>query len=453
MAGRKMMIATSTAAIVAILAGLAWAAGYFSPPPPETPPPSEPLPPSEPRIFRGCIPTDTGMAARPVDHPRRAGDVYIYRDGTQVRAVGPDGRPATLLPDGSLRYPDGTQFAHNSDTGESTITHPDGRVTHSNIRMPVFADGFFVWGDGVKVPAVDPDGGEGKIASDGSVVFPDGTAVNHDPATGLTKTHHPDGRVTETRDPGTHHGDDGSLEWNDGFRAPGSDPSGGAARGSGDGWIRYPDGTMISHDPTNGDTKIVRPDGSVVLHNSDTCETRVIASPGGCLGAPPVIDKCLIGNWRQTGGGPLEWVKRNVPMGKVQMPQAEVTPLDLTLKPDGRFQTRNGTIDLEFHRPDDAGTTEFDPVTGKARGQYAPTTGFWSAKNGTVRACFDTGYRTTGAVTESTPKHSVTTPFGFAGAAGADGDVSYTCDGNTFKTFQPMPRGGPMEYQFTRISK
>ncbi|KTE10756.1 hypothetical protein [Sphingopyxis sp. H115] len=447
MANRKTIVA-GTGALAALLTGLAWASGVFSPPVLTGPPPPEPRGP-----FSGCIPTGAGMAARPVDRPRHAGDRYIYRDGTQVRDTDLDGRPAVLLPDGSLRYPDGTTVAHNSDTGETTITHPDGEVTRSNIRMPVLVDGYFVWGDGVRLPGTDPAGGAGKIAEDGLVSFPDGTVVTHDPSTGLTKTRHPDGRITEARDPGTRRNGDGNLQWNDGLTTPPTDPSGGEASATPEGWIRYPDGTMIGHNPATGDTKIIRPDGSIVTHNSDTCETKVIAAAGGCLGAPPVIDQCLIGNWRQTGGGPLEWVQRNVQMGKVQMPRAEVTPLDLTLKSDGSFQTKNGAMDIKFYRPDDPTTTSEDPVTARARGQMAPTTGYWSAKNGEVRACFNSGDRTTGAVTGSTPKHSVTTPFGFPGAAGSDGVVSYTCDGNSFKTSQPMPKGTPMEYSFTRISK
>lgn len=446
-------------ALAATLAALAWAGGYFSPPtptpaPPLPPPPEAPTPGSR-MFFSGCIPTDDGMPARPVDHPRHALDrhVYIYRDGTQAPDVDRDGHPATLQADGSIRYADGTTVAHDSDTGKTTVTHPDGRVTHSNIRMPWIENGMFVWGDSVRLPLTDPSGGAGKITPDGAVAFPDGTIVSHDPATGMTKTIHADGRMTEVREPGTHYDDDGNLEWNDGFRAPGTDPSGGEASVTPKGWIRYPDGTVLRHDAATGYTEFVRPDGTRVIHNSDTCETKVFEPVGGCLGGPPVIDQCLIGNWRQTGGGPLEWVKHNMPMGKVQMPRAEVTPLELTLKPDGRFETNNVAIDLEFYRPDDSTTTEYDPVTGKARAQAAPTTGYWGIKGGMLQACFDTGDRTTGVLTASIPKHSVTTPFGFAGAAGADGAVSYSCDGNSFKTFQPMPRGEPMQYEFTRISK
>lgn len=440
------VLAAGGAVLALIIAGLAWAGGMFSPPVLEGPAPPTGGP------FSGCIPTDTGPATRPVDHPRHAGDRYIYRDGTQVRDTDLDGRPATLQLDGSLRYPDGTVVSHNSDTGETTITHPDGRVTHSSIRMPTLVDGSFVWGDGASLPGTDPSGGAGKILPDGSVSFPDGTIVMHDPATGMSKTTHPDGRVTEVRDPGTRRDGDGNLEWNDGLRAP-RDPGGTEPSATPAGWLRYPDGTMLSHDPASGESKIVRPDGTIVTHNSDTCETKVIPIAGGCLGAPPVIDQCLLGTWRQTGGGPLEWVRRNVRMGDVQMPQAEVTPLEVTFKRDGSFQTTNGAMDMEFYRPNDPSTTDDDPVTGKVRGEMSRVTGFWSASNGEMKACIESDDGAKGTVTASSPKHSITTPFSFEGSAGSAGGSSYSCSGTSFKTFTPMPRGEPMEYSFTLISK
>ncbi len=442
MANRKGM-AAGAAVLALAAAGVAWATGALDTP--DAPPPEERGP------FRGCIPTDSGPAARPVDHPRHAGDRYIYRDGTQVRDTDLDGRPATVRADGSILYPDGTVVSHNSDSGDTTITHPDGRVTHSNIRMPSLVDGAFVWGDGASLPGTDPSGGEGKILPDGSVSFPDGTIVSHDPATGMTKTIHPDGRVTEVRDPGTRRDGEGNLEWNDGLRAP-RDPSGAEPTATPTGWLRYPDGTMLSHDPASGESKIVRPDGSIVIHNSDTCETRIIPAAGGCLGEPPVIDQCLIGEWRQSGGGPLEWVKRNVPMGNVRM-MGDAPPLEMKMSADGSFVTNAMQMDLTFFRPDDRDTTDYDPVTGRTHTDVAATSGRWSAKNGELRACFETGEASKGTVTGSIPKHSVTTPFTFGGAEGADGIVSYSCSGNTFKTNYPMPRGAPMEYQFSRISK
>lgn len=447
MANRKLIIGGAVLGALT-LAGLVWAGAGFSPPVL-----TGPVPEGAGRLFSGCIPTGQGVAVRPSDRPRLAGDRYIYADGTQVRSHDREGRPAQLMPDGSLLYPDGTRIAHDSNSGNTTITGPDGRVTQSNIRMPVLVDGAFVWGDGVTLPGTDPGGGAGKISPDGSVVFPDGTTVTHDPTTGMTVTRHPDGRVTQVRDPGTNRGEDGNLEWDDGFRAPSSDPSGGEHEPTADGWIRYPDGTMLSHNAANGGTKIIRPDGTLVTHNSDTCDTKEVPIAGGCLGERPVIDQCLVGTWRQVGGGPLDWIRRNARMRDVTMPRSEVTPLEITLKSDGSYFTSNGSMDMEFHRPDDPKTTEYDPVTGKVRGSIPNTAGFWSAEGGTIRGCVATDGRATGAVTGSIPKHTVTQPFSFAGSAGAEGKGQYSCSGTTMKTFHPMPKGSPMEYEFTRISK
>ncbi len=52
--------------------------------------------------------------------------------------------------------------------------------------------------------------------------------------------------------------------------------------------------------------------------------------------APPSIDNCLVGTWKQTGGGAAEWMRQNL-----KMAQPTVAPNDGTLmfNGDGTFST------------------------------------------------------------------------------------------------------------------
>jgi len=68
--------------------------------------------------------------------PVRQGDVFVFSDGTRVRATDPSGRAGVAQKDGSIRYSDGTSVSHDTGSGESKITHADGRVDVSGGRGP-----------------------------------------------------------------------------------------------------------------------------------------------------------------------------------------------------------------------------------------------------------------------------------------------------------------------------
>jgi hypothetical protein len=382
------------------------------------------------------------MPVTPSDIPRRVGDNIIYRDGTRVRALDPDGRPGRINADGSVTYSDGTRIAHNSGTGDTTITRPDGRTSRTNVRAPDLRDGEYVWNDGMRTSATDPRGGSGKVNSDGSISYPDGTRISHDPRSGLTQTVHSDGRISNSRWSGARRDDSGSWRWNDGASAPGTDPGGGMGSATDDGWIRYPDGTLISHDAGTGETKYVRSDRSVRISNPCEEEEHVIAD--SCLGMPAIVDKCMVGTWKLTEGGPMEWLKAQ---GVPAVTRDNMGAIVMTINDDGTFRSQGFNMDyqLEFRGADEIRKAD-------THGQVKGTSGLWSAKNGKLHACFTQGGEAEGSTTVSTKKGPRNSPFALGGVAGQDGSSSYSCSNTTFITSSPMPRGGDMRHKFTRIS-
>ncbi len=196
--------------------------------------------------------------------PRREGSSFVFSDGTRVRATDPSGHAGTVGRDGSISYGDGTRVTHDPSTGESKILHPDGSSTRANPNDPRRDGGNYVYGDGVRVRAVDPSGKEGQVQGNGSIRYSDGTSLSHDVRSGDTKIVHPDGSV-EVTTANTPHQDGGNFVWSDGQRARATDPSGATGKVQADGSIAYSDGSRVSHDVHSGDSKIVHADGSVEM--------------------------------------------------------------------------------------------------------------------------------------------------------------------------------------------
>ncbi len=201
-----------------------------------------------------------------------------WSDGYRVRGSDPSGNAGHVNGDGSVSYSDGTRVSHDVNSGETKIVGADGSVTVTDKTSPALGGGAYTYSDGYRVPSSDPNGEAGHLNRDNSITYADGTRVSHDPVSTDTKIFHPDGTVTLL--PGGTGGghtsgatgvdSDGNLMWSDGFGVPAHDPNGGEGHEIGNGWIGYPDGTMVSHDTNSGDTKIVHPDGSVTFNNART---------------------------------------------------------------------------------------------------------------------------------------------------------------------------------------
>jgi hypothetical protein len=59
------------------------------------------------------------------------------------------------------------------------------------------------------------------------------------------------------------------------------------------------------------------------------------AAQAGCT-ASPAVDACLVGTWKQTGGGAAEWMRQNLKMAQVGAVASNGT---LTFNADGTFST------------------------------------------------------------------------------------------------------------------
>lgn len=216
--------------------------------------------------------------------PARQGDVYVWADGTRVRATDPAGRAGSVQSDGSIRWADGTQVRHDLATGETRITHADGRVEVTSANAPRREGDTFVWSDGTRVRARDPAGREGQVKDGGWVVFQDGTRVSHDVRSGDTKMVHADGRVDVIPGGGPRRDESGNFVWSDGTRIRGSDDKGNPGRIGADGSVTYADGTRATHDTRSGDTKFVSPDGTVRLINRGTGTDKTFPPAGSTSG-------------------------------------------------------------------------------------------------------------------------------------------------------------------------
>jgi hypothetical protein len=163
------------------------------------------------------------------------------------------------------------------------------------------------------------------------------------------------------------------------------------------------------------------------------------ASCASCLSAT-VIDRCLIGAWQLTSGGPIEWMRS---MG-LPITRNNTQPIVLTMNEDGTFTSQGFGIDMQMTFSGRDGPTRYD-ATGAAQ----PAAGRWSAERGRVQACFDAGGATAGMSTATTPDYTPSAPFSAPGVAGEAGGTHYTCNDTTFFTSAPTRRGD-LTHTFTR---
>jgi hypothetical protein len=165
-------------------------------------------------------------------------------------------------------------------------------------------------------------------------------------------------------------------------------------------------------------------------------DSRRSASCTSCL-ARTVIDQCLVGRWRLTGGGPQEWLRnQGIPFTRM-----EVSTFDLTMNEDGTYST--GGFSSAFR-------AEYPDMAGGAEGRTQATSGRWSAEDGQLSGCVDGGGESSGVAHVESRGGIGFAPYNRGGPAGESGSTAYTCSDTNFTTEFPMSRGGPMRYEFTR---
>lgn len=189
---------------------------------------------------------------------------------------------------------------------------------------------------------------------------------------------------------------------------------------------------------------------TIAMHSGDRnanytlrAERRVACE--SCLSGPAVIDACMVGTWEQTGGGPMEWLRRN---GMPQVTRNNMGSLRLTMRDDGTFISQAVGMDFQMSIP----SGDRGPVISDTVGTIAGSGGRWSAERGELRACFDSGGQASGAISARYPNGMTGGgPFSTPGLGGTGGSTRYVCSGDSLRTTNDMPRGGPMVHEFRRV--
>lgn len=149
----------------------------------------------------------------------------------------------------------------------------------------------------------------------------------------------------------------------------------------------------------------------------------------------PQMDRCLVGTWTLTGGGPVEWLRAN---GMGDMAQIEVSEMSVRMGSNGRYVQAPVTVLMQAGQ---------DGVVIDGVGVGTEAGGTWSASDGILNICPQTAAIT---ATVSTPTHSMTQMFG----AGPEMLMTYTCSASTLNTTLEIAAGiPPMDFVYTRADR
>ncbi|MFD5683661.1 AAWKG family protein [Streptomyces bacillaris] len=235
-------------------------------------------------------------------------------DGARGGLETPTGGRTSLGLDGDLNsvFPDGSRSSFDPDTGQLTITDPDGSTRTVDLTH------------GAEV--TNPDGSK-TVLDNGQLktTFPDGSVQVTDPETGRTTITDPDGN-TRTVDLGGLNNSSGGLDrldldGLDGARGGWETPTGGRTSLDLDGDLNsvFPDGSRSSFDPDTGQLTITDPDGS----------TRTVDLTHGAEVTNPDGSKTVLDNGQ---------LKTTFPDGTVQVTDPETGRTTIT-DPDGNTRT------------------------------------------------------------------------------------------------------------------
>jgi len=157
----------------------------------------------------------------------------------------------------------------------------------------------------------------------------------------------------------------------------------------------------------------------------------------GCT-ASPAVDACLVGTWKQTGGGAAEWMRQNLKMAQIGAVASNGT---LTFNGDGTFSTSKVDAKAEVGAKD-APMHATGQVSGQASGQ-------WSAAGGTLTLCM-TDVSSKGMIELKGP-NGERVKMAMPQMKPAASSISYTCNGDTLSTTQPMPKNTTMTTTYTKV--
>lgn len=173
-------------------------------------------------------------------------------------------------------------------------------------------------------------------------------------------------------------------------------------------------------------------------------EIEVEASCEPC-GEADEVDSCLVDRWRRTGGGGIEWVRRQLPPD-ISIPRFEESGLTVEFRADGTYLSRRYEAEMSTR----ARTSE-----GVYRGEghiTSQSAGRWSAHDGTLVMCPD-AESVSGRMTVTLPSGgTMSAPMGRYAGRRSGGEMSYTCSGSRVRTEMVFPTSpDPLVTTYTRL--
>lgn len=138
-----------------------------------------------------------------------------------------------------------------------------------------------------------------------------------------------------------------------------------------------------------------------------------------------------------SGGGAIEWMKAN----GIPITRSSSGPHIVTFRDDGAYGTEPFDLSLTVRSGD---------MVGQGEGYMTVAAGRWSAADGTLNICVDSGGMS-GEVTVTTPRHSGTMPVSQPGA----GQLvqHYSCSERSLSTTLSFSGMSPMRTEYTKISE
>ncbi|MGH6950641.1 MAG: hypothetical protein ACREH4_07195 [Vitreimonas sp.] len=153
---------------------------------------------------------------------------------------------------------------------------------------------------------------------------------------------------------------------------------------------------------------------------------------GDCAGVRET-DACLIGSWQLTGGGSVEWMRRQGIPGDYSTRNETIT-----FRRDGTFVTAmlgmESQVEMRHGRAD-----------GRAQAQAG---GRWSTRDGVLNLCSDMQHLSGRTVFTSRDGRRVTVPV--PAAPPSDTRQRYSCAGASLSMEIDIPGAPPMPSQYTR---
>lgn len=275
---------------------------------------------------------------------------------------------------------------------------------------------------------------------DRDIKHPHGTRLSFNPAEGETWRYTDTATERIPLQPFVIHR--GWVEFDCGKWATRAQPAEGRAfRAEGGAWEELP-GTI---DTNNGDDSRFRLVGLAASRAEKTLQVRG-EQEAGCepCGGSRAIDACLVGAWRQTGGGPIEWMRRV--MDGIAIPEGERHNVLEVFYSDGTYMTAPLTADITAIAETDHGTLRGDANV------VAQTSGRWSGQAGRLNLCQDQ-LRSSGTL-RATSSDGLDKMFPVPVTA-APGVVTleFTCTDSTLETKLPIPDvPEPIVTQYSRVS-